>query len=274
MAVHSVHELHYIHRDLKPDNVLIDKAGHLKLSDFGLCKYTQIACVASGTLRKLDAISKLRESIDPLARRRLLYSTVGTPDYIAPEILRKAGYTETVDWWSLGTIFFEMVVGFPPFFSEDPAETCRKILNWKQYLTIPKEAGLSPAATDLIRRLICEPADRLGSRGIEELKTHSFFAGVDWGNLRRTTAPWVPELDSATDTRYFDKFENTEQEPPPRAEHPTHSSLVGYTYTGEEIDELKALEQALVQVERLQRTPGKRPQSVGKRPGLRQLFFR
>lgn len=112
------------------------------------------------------------------------YSTVGTPDYIAPEVFGKSGYNETADWWSLGAILFEMLVGYPPFFSEDPSSTCQKIMNWKKTLIIPPEAKLSPAATDLILRLMTDPQNRLGINGVNEIKAHPFFAGIDWKNLR------------------------------------------------------------------------------------------
>jgi len=93
LAVESVHKLNYIHRDLKPDNILIDRNGHLKLSDFGLCAKYEIK----------PAFSKEK-------RRQRLKSTVGTPDYIAPEVLEEGGYTEVVDWWSVGIILYEMLV--------------------------------------------------------------------------------------------------------------------------------------------------------------------
>lgn len=83
--------------------------------------------------------------------RKLAYSAVGTPDYVAPEVQGKIGYTETVDWWSMGVILFEMLVGYPPFASEDASETWHKIQNWRKYLIIPKDANVSAQAADLIR---------------------------------------------------------------------------------------------------------------------------
>jgi len=83
--------------------------------------------------------------------RKLAYSAVGTPDYVAPEVQGKIGYTETVDWWSMGVILYEMLVGYPPFASEDASETWHKIQNWRKYLVIPREADVSPQAADLIR---------------------------------------------------------------------------------------------------------------------------
>lgn len=135
---------------------------------------------------------------------------MGTPDYIAPEVFGKTGYTETVDWWSLGVILFEMLVGYPPFFSEDPSLTCQKILNWRKTFVIPPEANLSPASIDLLRRLISDPNERLGVNGVEEIKAHPFFAGIDWKRIRDKKAYFIPELKSNTDTTYFDTFEEEE----------------------------------------------------------------
>ena len=122
-----------------------------------------------GHEEKLKAFKKERQRV---------YSLVGTPDYIAPEVFGKEGYNETVDWWSLGTILFEMLVGYPPFFAENPSATCKKVMDWKNTFFIPKEADLSPEATDLLRRLIRDPSERLGIHGVQEIKAHPFFAGI------------------------------------------------------------------------------------------------
>lgn len=87
-----------------------------------------------------------------------------------------------------------MLVGFPPFFSDEPSVTCQKIIHWKKTLIIPGDANLSPAATDLIKKLICDADRRLGSNGVAEVKAHPFFEGVNWGKIRETTAPFVPEV--------------------------------------------------------------------------------
>ena len=116
--------------------------------------------------------------------RKLAYSTVGTPDYIAPEVFGQAGYDETVDWWSVGVILFEMLVGYPPFFSDEPSVTCQKILHWKRTFVIPAEANLSPASTDILNKLIADSEVRLGRNGAEEIKQHPFFEGFDWEGVR------------------------------------------------------------------------------------------
>jgi len=143
-------------------------------------------------------------------RRQLAFSTVGTPDYIAPEVFGQSGYNETVDWWSVGAILFEMLVGYPPFFSDDPSVTCQKILHWRKTLQIPQEANLSPAAVDLLKRLMCDADHRLGSNNIDEIFNHPFFEKTNWNKLRAHKAPWVPELKSEEDCVNFDHFDEEE----------------------------------------------------------------
>jgi serine/threonine kinase 38 len=144
-------------------------------------------------------------------KRELAYSTVGTPDYIAPEVFSQNGYNETIDWWSVGVILFEMLIGYPPFYSEDPTVTCQKILHWRKTLRIPTDAHISSEAADLILKLVRDPYDRLGSNGIEEIKSHPFFNDLDWKNLRDSPAPYIPEVKDEADTSNFDKF--SEEEP-------------------------------------------------------------
>ena len=215
LAVESVHKLNYIHRDLKPDNVLIDNTGHVKLSDFGLCKQSEINFDSPySNLTRFEEEAKYKQLLDKKTEfkrsRKLAYSTVGTPDYIAPEIFARKGYDESVDWWSIGVILFEMVVGYPPFFADDPSITCQKILHWKKTFAIPREANLSREVTDLIRKLVADSSTRLGVKGAEEIKRHPFFNGIDWDNIRNAASPWVPKLTSDYDTTNFDKFEEAE----------------------------------------------------------------
>jgi serine/threonine kinase 38 len=206
LAVETVHKLDYIHRDLKPDNLLIGKDGHVKLSDFGLCKHVEIKPRTNNVYENLRKdlnpqqdnpnMNKqlLNKRIEYKRSRQLAFSTVGTPDYIAPEVFGQCGYNETVDWWSVGAILFEMLVGYPPFFSDDPSVTCQKILHWRKTLNIPPEANLSPAATDILKRLLCDADHRLGANGVEEIKSHPFFEAMDWNTMRKAKAPYAPQL--------------------------------------------------------------------------------
>ncbi|KAJ7521380.1 hypothetical protein O6H91_19G051300 [Diphasiastrum complanatum] len=258
LAIESIHEHNYIHRDIKPDNLLLDKDGHMKLSDFGLCK--PLDCRTLSTLHENEAITEAdtRESMDVdgqlLAstpwknqleqlqhwqrnRRTLAYSTVGTPDYIAPEVLLKKGYGMECDWWSLGAIMFEMLVGYPPFYSDDPMTTCRKIVNWRTHLKFPEEAKLTPEAKDLICKLLCDVDHRLGSRGAEDIKSHPWFKGVVWNMLYKMDAAFKPEVIGELDTQNFEKFEEVEQPQLSSKSGPWRKMLtskdvnfVGYTY--------------------------------------------
>lgn len=140
-------------------------------------------------------------------RRALAYSTVGTPDYIAPEVFLQTGYGPACDWWSLGVIMYEMLMGYPPFCSDNPQDTYRKVMNWRETLIFPPETPISEEAKETIVRFCCEADRRMGSnRGIEELKCVPFFRGVDWEHIRERPAAIPVEVRSIDDTSNFDEF--------------------------------------------------------------------
>ncbi|KAF4768613.1 hypothetical protein HAV15_002860 [Penicillium sp. str.  len=142
------------------------------------------------------------------SRRAMAYSTVGTPDYIAPEIFNGQGYTYLCDWWSVGAIMFECLVGWPPFCAEDTNDTYRKIVNWRECLYFPDELVLGRDSEALIRSFLCDPDHRIGSEGGQhggatQIKNHPFFRGVVWDQLRGIRAPFEPRLSSNIDVSYF-----------------------------------------------------------------------
>jgi serine/threonine protein kinase len=225
-SVQYVHSKGYIHRDLKPDNILVSAEGHMKLSDFGLCtsgaeahlsSFYQTTVPANFTVsqnrQRHEEFLANRRSHNTLSRRnswtRLRkaksYSTVGTSNYMAPEVLLEKGYGPEIDWWSVGVIMYECLVGFAPFSCEDTTETCMMILDWHNSLDIPADANLSKHAVDLIQRLICDAKDRLP---YEEIVKHPWFDGFDWEGVRDKRAPWVPPLKTLADTSNFDHFED------------------------------------------------------------------
>jgi len=233
-AIHSVHELKFVHRDLKPDNVLIANTGHIKLSDFGLAKSfktTKEDLVHQFQNIKTSGIQDNKKKRGKYRRNRaLMFSTVGTPDYIAPEVFSQKGYGESVDWWSLGVILYECLVGYPPFYAEEPLQTCRKIVNYKRTLKIPQEACLSAEAQDIIMKLICSRSARIGYRRIVR---HPFFGSCNWKNLMRHKPPFVPKLSDKFDTSNFDEFKPTDALPSKHKKDeklPENKAFEGFTF--------------------------------------------
>lgn len=251
IALEAIHAASYIHRDIKPDNLLLDAYGHMKLSDFGLCKPVDVSTLPAFAAADAEgaaaaAAAGLPPSPSPRSqgeqlrhwqenRRKLAFSTVGTPDYIAPEVLMKKGYGMECDWWSVGAIAYEMMVGFPPFYSDDPMTTCRKIVNWRTYLRFPPEAeaALTPAARDFISVLLCDVEERLGSHGgAAQLRAHPFFAGVDWQRLYEVRPPYRPAVEHELDTQNFEQYEDESSSVPSgsRSRPIADPHFIGYTY--------------------------------------------
>ncbi|XP_043932558.1 serine/threonine-protein kinase 38 [Protopterus annectens] len=217
LAIDSIHQLGFIHRDIKPDNLLLDSKSSIKLSSWGLCptgcrqmngkdffgffNHPLLCCLGFQNMN-----SKRKAETWKRNRRQLAFSTVGTPDYIAPEVFVQTGYNKLCDWWSLGVIMYEMLIGYPPFCSETPQETYKKVMNWKETLTFPPEVPISEKAKDLILRFCCEGEHRIGASGVEEIKSNPFFEGVDWEHIRERPAAIPIEIKSIDDTSNFDEF--------------------------------------------------------------------
>ncbi|XP_071728972.1 probable serine/threonine protein kinase IRE [Rutidosis leptorrhynchoides] len=204
LALEYLHSLNIIHRDLKPDNLLIGPHGHIKLSDFGLSKVGLINSTEdlSGTSDSRSPIYMENEVTTGPNEHREKHSVVGTPDYLAPEILLGVGHGATADWWSVGVILFELLVGIPPFNAESPQQVFANIMNrdipWPK---IPEE--MSYEAYDLINKLLTEnPSHRLGNKGTGEVKTHQFFRNIHWDTLARQKATFIPS--EGLDAEYFE----------------------------------------------------------------------
>merc|ERR550534_3637070 len=189
-AISCVHQLGFSHRDVKPDNLLIDAQGHLKLSDFGLSKKVKrnvqsdfssaLELNPDGSVKNIP--SNAEKAKNARRRRHLMNSLVGTPDYVAIEILKNSGYDKTVDWWSVGVIFYECLMGYPPFYADDVNSVCRKIINYQQTLVIPPNYEVSEAARNLIFSLITIPEKRLSFPNIQILLLYgkNRISGRDW----------------------------------------------------------------------------------------------
>ncbi len=180
LALEALHKKNMIYRDLKPENILLDSKGHVKLTDFGL--------------------SKMFETEDEKA-----YTICGTPQYLAPEILDKKGYDKAVDWWSLGCVMYEMLVGKLPYAIKRGVKMNKNIYN--QGVVYPK--NMNGIAKDFIQKLlIINPDERLGSgpNGSEDIKKHPYLKGVNWKDawLKKIKPPFIPKLKNDTDLRYFD----------------------------------------------------------------------
>jgi len=176
-----MHAFKVVYRDLKPENLLLDNDGYLKMVDFGFAKI--------------------------LTDRT--WTLCGTPEYLAPEIILNKGHSFGADWWCVGILAFECLTGQTPFVSNDPMEGYRKIIKCR----VPWPASLSPMARDFIDRLLTvDPARRLGAlkNGPKDVKAHPWFAGLEWKKLedKQLPAPYVPKIKSATDDSNFDHYDD------------------------------------------------------------------
>ncbi|AHY78269.1 Dbf20p [Saccharomyces cerevisiae YJM969] len=226
-AVNALHELGYTHRDLKPENFLIDATGHIKLTDFGLAAGTVSNERIESMKIRLEEVKNLEfpafteRSIED--RRKIYHnmrkteinyanSMVGSPDYMALEVLEGKKYDFTVDYWSLGCMLFESLVGYTPFSGSSTNETYENLRYWKKTLRRPRtedrRAAFSDRTWDLITRLIADPINRV--RSFEQVRKMSYFAEINFETLRTSSPPFIPQLDDETDAGYFDDFTNEE----------------------------------------------------------------
>ncbi|XP_074473349.1 microtubule-associated serine/threonine-protein kinase 1 isoform X3 [Sebastes fasciatus] len=194
LALEYLHNYGIVHRDLKPDNLLVTSMGHIKLTDFGLSK-----------VGLMNMTTNLYEGhIEKDAREFSDKQVCGTPEYIAPEVILRQGYGKPVDWWAMGIILYEFLVGCVPFFGDTPEELFGQVIsdeiNWPEGEDAPP-----PDSQELIALLLRQnPMERMGTGGAAEVKQHQFFHNLDWNSLLRQKAEFIPQLESEDDTSYFD----------------------------------------------------------------------
>jgi len=193
-----LHSKNIIYRDLKPENLLVGADGHLKVTDFGFAK-------------KID---------------QRTWTVCGTPEYLAPEIILSKGYGKAVDWWALGVLIYEMLVGYPPFYDDDPYEIYEKIVAGK--IRYPQH--LKPAAKDLISNLLqTDLSKRFGNlkEGVDDIKNHKWFEGIDWEELKNGNSPppFIPICGGDDDTSNFQAYDEDPDVFPKKTDVDQHADL-------------------------------------------------
>ncbi|KAI4463668.1 myotonic dystrophy s/t kinase-related [Holotrichia oblita] len=193
LGLNDLHNMGYVHRDIKPDNILLDRCGHIKLVDFG----------SASTLGSKGEASNI--------------IPIGTPDYIAPEVLQsldnrnqKAQYGVVCDYWSLGILAYELTIGTTPFLGQNTTGTYSKILNHKNTLKFPPDVVLSQAYVSLIKGLLTNQESRLSYK---EIITHPLYSNTDFTTLRDQVPPFVPKITSVDDTSNFTDILDRKKEP-------------------------------------------------------------
>ncbi|CAO0792052.1 unnamed protein product [Mucor circinelloides] len=201
LAIEYLHKKDVVYRDLKPENLLLDANGHIKITDFGFAKHVP----------------------------DITWTLCGTPDYLAPEVIQSKGYSKAVDWWSLGILIFEMLAGYPPFYDDDHLKLYEKILQGK----IRWPSYFDPNAKDLLKHLLTSDLSRRYGNlknGADDIKNHPWFQGVDFDRVanRQIRAPYIPQIRGDGDASHFDRYPETNEQYGLPAEDPYREKFLDF----------------------------------------------